>query len=164
MEYTEVVKYFKNIATRLKKVKHDDKSNNRFIIDFNDELSQKWGGMKGFFIVLSVGVGKFMEHSPWFFDSKRIAIEVHGHCVNTDNIVEKEKVRTEVEALAKQIIARMIIDSEDFNSCPRFMQKFNPSTAIYEHFESVVPNFLTCILSFDIVDEEFIEIIETEWL
>lgn len=164
MEYTEVVSYFKGIASKLKSIQHNDIHQKRFISDFNDEMAQKWGDMKGYFMVLSGGAGKFVEQGMYYKDSKRMAVEIHGHCDHMESVELKEQVRSKIEAIAKQVIVRMIEDSENYDTCPHFLQKFNPSSAIYEHFESAVPNFLTCVLSFDLISDDYIEIDENEWL
>ena len=161
---SEVTSYFENIASRLKRVSHST-NDPKFTTNFDEDYSTVWSKIKSPFIALEFGTGRLKKHGDGAVDMKRILISVHTPVGDLKKNKNARAIASDdAELILKQILAKMIEDGDEPNTCPVFLAQFDLSTILYEHSESKVPNFVTCFVSFELEDYNFLELNESEWL
>lgn len=164
MEYNEFKEYFLGLASSHVDILHHETNNDRFCTDFNNDVQNKWQQMDGVFVVLNDGVGGFEKMDLDFLDKRRSSIEINVCCGDwMSDPKSKQEARNKAESIAKDFVSKMILDSENYESCPRFLSKFDARKAIYQNFESTMSNFMTCVLSFEIIDENYLEYNPEKW-
>jgi hypothetical protein len=165
MNQIEFISYFEKIASTHKLINHQPKVNERFIVWPQGDLVNKFSKMKDAFMVLNEGSGAFEKLGEGYIDVKRVSFEIHCQYKSSQDATDKIRASDQAEQIAKNIIARMIEESEDYDDgvCPRFMRQFRAETVIYENFESMAPNFVTCLCSFSIQDDNYLENDLTVW-
>lgn len=166
MDHIEFVQYFERLAASHKEINHDANSNPRFVTWTDEAFMSSINNMRGTFMVINEGSGSFRALGEGYIDVKRASFEIHveaGDWSSDKNV--KVVAINKAEKIGKQIIARMIEDSENYDplTCPRELRKFRAETVLYENFESMAPNFVTCLFSFTIEDDNYLEHEEDVW-
>jgi hypothetical protein len=166
MNHISYIQYFERIAASHKEINHDAKTNPRFVLWTNDAFASGLNSMKGAFMVINEGSGSFTKLGEGYVDTKRASFEIHVEAGNwsSDPLI-RVKAIDKAERIGKQIIAKMIEDSEDYDPamCPRELRQFRAETVIYENFDSMAPNFVTTLFSFTIQDDNYLEHQEDVW-
>jgi hypothetical protein len=165
MKHIDFINYFEKLATEHRLINHQPKINERFVVWPQADLHTKFSKMKETFIVLNEGSGSFQKLGEGYIDVKRVSFEIHCQFKPSNDAMDKVRAADQAEQIAKNIIARIIDDSENFEDgvCPRFMRMFRAETVVYEHFESMAPNFVTCLCSFSLEDDNYLENDPSVW-
>lgn len=162
MDYNEITSYFESLAARHKSIQHSD-GNVRFAQKWNNEVQAIFNRVQSPFMVLNTGVGRFVEEEMEFRASRRMGFEIHVPCKKMTDPKSVNEASTLAEKIGKQILAKIVEDSLDYSTCPHDFRSFDASTAVFEHFESMVPNFMTCVFSFDLSEDDYLNYDETQW-
>lgn len=158
-------KYFKGLAESHVDIRHA-KNNKRFVFSRMEAGPSAFKGLKGVVVVLNEPIGRFSKDGNVYLDNKRGSFEIHVQVPNKAPIETRLEASSRAEEIGKSFTAKMRHDRESYDVCPHVIQKFNPESVVYEHAESVMENFVTCIFSFDIVsgDEDPTEYNPNLWL
>lgn len=157
--------YFKNLAKSHKDVRHSD-ADPHFIFNRTDAVPAQFKTMKNVAVVLNQPIGRFSKDGQVYSDNKRGSFEIHVQVPNKADIDTRIQASNKAEVIGKSFIARMLYDRNNYSTCPKIIDRFKPESVAYEHMESELPNFVTCIFSFDITagDEDPLTYDSTLWL
>lgn len=164
MEYLELKRYFENLASHHAQIQHS-RDDEGFVTGWNNELESRWSARKKPFMVFNIGVGFFKVEDLELVDQRRCGFEIHVPVENKTK--DKNAVHTAAnlaEKIGRDIIIKMRTDGENYEYCPRFIGAFDPTKVLYEHFESKIPNFMTCVFSFELNGENYEQYDATQWL
>lgn len=164
MNYLEFKDYFENLAKTNKLIRHSD-TDVAFVTDWNQEVESLWSSKKSPVMVLNLGTGFFRVEDIELVDMHRCGFEIHvpidGKKSNKSAVHAAADM---AEKIGKQIILKMRYDGENYESCPRVIGAFDPSKVLYQHFESKLPNFMTCVFSFELNGENYEQYDASQWL
>lgn len=163
MELNEVVAYFEDLAKRHKKILHTE-GKKRFAQQWNAEVEQMFKNISTPFMVLNQGIGGLRYDDTGIVRKRRIGFEIHVPANRNTDTKSVGEALTLAERIGLDIIACIMRDVDGDEVCPRAFRNFEPDTVIFEHFESKMPNFMTCVFSFDIDDDDYITYNQESWL
>ncbi|CAB4138809.1 hypothetical protein UFOVP350_2 [uncultured Caudovirales phage] len=162
MQLIELHDYLKKIAEEHRAIGHTDERP-RFFFYHYESLTQDFNTMEDVCLTVESPIGSMVREAKEYRDRKRFALVVHVQAGSLNSNVDRLKASDKAERIMKDIIARMLHDSE-LKLCPILLRNVDASGWVYEHMESKLQNFVSCVLGVELVGYDYLQYDANQWL
>lgn len=162
MQLKELHDYLKRIAEEHREIGHTE-MRPRYFFYHHESLVQDFNTMEEVCVTVESPIGSLVKEAQEYRDRKRMALVVHVQAGKLNSNEERLEASDKAERIMKEIIARILHDSE-MKLCPILLRNVDASGWVYEHMESKLPNFVSCVLGLELVGYDYITYDESKWL
>lgn len=154
--------YLKRIAEEHREITHTEERP-RFFFYHYESLTQEFNTMEDVCVTVESPIGSLVREAQEYRDRKRFALVVHVQAGSLNSKAERLDASDKAERIVKDIIARILYDSEE-KLCPIKLRNVDASGWVYEHMESKLPNFVSCVLGMELVGYDYLQYDANQWL